>query len=127
MLWIRCLASLTACILLLLELRTNTAEQRVIVERHPEAARGQLMRDGVEELLNLSSMLGIVLRSVAVEGREELRDVLVHASLGRKPGGRQGMLLRFWCLGAARAAGALAVTAFLIRIPVLPTDHVTVS
>ncbi len=85
------------------------------------------MRDSVDELLDLSSMLGIILRSVTAEGREELRDVLVYASLRRKPCGRQGVLLRSLFLAIVRAAGALAVTAFLIRIPVLPTDHVTAS
>jgi hypothetical protein len=71
------------------------------------------MRDSVEELLDLSSMLRVILRSVTVEGREELRDVLVQASLRRKPCGRQGMLLRSSFLAVVRTAGTLAITASL--------------
>jgi len=71
------------------------------------------VRDGVEELLDLSSVLRIILRSGTVEGREELRDLLVHAPLGRKACGRQGMLLRSLLLAVVRAAGTLAVTASL--------------
>lgn len=71
----------------MLELGANTAEHRVILERHSKAAGGQLMRDGIEELFDLCSMCCSSLRSsVTVEHSEEVSNIFVQAPLSGKSG-----------------------------------------
>jgi hypothetical protein len=70
-------------------------------------------------------MLRCVPGLISLEGREELRDVLVQASLSCG-----GCLGRARPLGSAGFAGsgalALAVTVLLIRMPALPTSVTSV-